>query len=107
MIKMVDLAVRTEGLSHEEFTERWLGEHAELAKQLPGLRKYATTVVADPKRAGCDGIVELSFDDSAALAAAFDSEIGEEVLADAAEFIDMDQGQTIVGQETIQLDDSE
>ena len=107
MIKMVDLAVRKEGLSHEEFVERWLGEHVELAKQLPGLRKYATTVVSDPERAGCDGIVELHFDDSSALAAAFESEVGEEVLADAAEFIDMDQGQTIVGEETVQLDDSE
>lgn len=107
MIKLVDLVVRKEGLTHEEFVERWLGEHADLAKELPGLRKYATTIAADPERAGYDGIVELYFEDSTALKEAFDSEVGREVMADAAEFVDTEQGPTVVGEETVQLDDLE
>lgn len=107
MLKMVDLVVRKQGWSHEEFVERWTGEHAELAKDLPGLQKYATTVAADPERAGYDGIVELYFEDSAAMKEAFDSAVGQAVMADAAEFIDMDQGPTVIGEETIQLDESE
>lgn len=107
MIKMVDLVVRKEGLSHEEFVGRWLGDHAELATQLPGLRKYATTVASNPEKAGYDGIVEMYFEDSGALKAAFDSEVGREVIADAAEFIDTEQGPTVIGEETVQLDDSE
>ena len=107
MLKMVDLVVRKAGWSQEEFVERWMGEHAELAKELPGLKKYATTVAADPERAGYDGIVELYFEDSSALKEAFDSEIGQEVMTDAAEFIDMEQGPTVIGEETVQLDDSE
>ena len=106
MIKMVDLVVRKEGTSHEEFVDRWLGEHSDLAKELPGLKKYATTVAADPERAGYDGIVELYFEDSAALKDALKSEVGQEVMADAAEFIDMDEGPTVVGEEIVQLDDS-
>ena len=107
MLKMVDLVVRKDGWSHEEFVERWLGEHAELAKELPGLQKYATTVAADPERAGYDGIVELYFEDSTAMKAAFDSETGQAVMADAAEFIDMEQGPTVIGDETVQMDYSE
>jgi uncharacterized protein (TIGR02118 family) len=107
MVKMVDLVVRKEGWSHEEFVDRWLGEHAELAKQLPGLVKYATTVAADPERAGYDGIVEFYFEDSTALKEAFDSEVGMEVMADAAEFVDTEQGPTVIGEETVQLDDLE
>ena len=106
MLKMVDLVRRKQGWSHEEFVDRWLGEHAELAKELPGLQKYATTVAADPERAGYDGIVELYFEDSTAMKEAFESEVGQEVLEDAAEFIDTDQGPTVVGEETVQLDDS-
>lgn len=107
MIKFVNLLVREEGRSHEAFVDRWTGDHAGLAKELPGLVKYATSVPTDPDRSTYDGIVELYFEDSAALGEAFDSEVGQEVQADAAEFVDMDRSETMIVEETVQLDETE
>jgi uncharacterized protein (TIGR02118 family) len=104
MIKMVDLLVRAEGYSHEEFVERWTGEHAEIAKELPGLVKYSTSVPTDPEAVDYDGIVELYFEDMASLGAAFDSEAGEAMQADAAEFIDVEAGPRLIVEETVQLE---
>ncbi|KZN23865.1 ethyl tert-butyl ether degradation protein EthD [Haladaptatus sp. R4] len=105
MIKMVDLLVRKDGMSHEEFEEYWLDEHSELAKELPNVKKYVTSVSKDPEKAGYDGVLELYFDSTADMKAAFDSEKGKEVMADAAEFIDMEQGPTLILDETVQLDE--
>lgn len=107
MTKMVDLLVRKDGYSHEEFAERWQSEHAEIAKDLPGLRKYATSVPTNPEAVEYDGVLELYFDDAAALDEAFKSEVGERVQADAAEFIDLDAGPTLVVEETVQLDETD
>lgn len=106
MIKMVQLLLREEGTSHEEFKARWTGEHAEIAEQLPNLRKYVTSTPRDPKKAGYDGIVELYFDSTEDLAAAFESPEGERVQADAREFIDLEGSPSLVVEETIQLDHS-
>ena len=106
MIKLVNLVVRKDEYTHEEFVERWTGEHADLAKDLPGLKKYVTSLPTSPERSEYDGIVELYFEDMEALKAAFSSEIGEAVNADAAEFIDMEQGPTEYVEETVQLDRS-
>lgn len=105
MIKMVDLLVRRDGYTHEEFVERWQGEHAAIAKDLPGLRRYGTSVPTDPERADFDGVLELYFDDQAALNEAFASEVGEAVQADAAEFIDVQTGPRLIVDETVQLDE--
>ncbi|SIR17218.1 conserved hypothetical protein [Haladaptatus litoreus] len=107
MIKMVDLLVRKEGMTHEEFEDYWLNEHSEIAKELPGLRKYVTSVSKDPEKAGYDGVLELYFDSTDDMKAAFGSEQGEKVMADAAEFIDTDAGPTLILDETVQVDDIE
>jgi uncharacterized protein (TIGR02118 family) len=105
MIKMVDLLVRKDGYSHKEFAERWQNDHAELAKDLPGLRKYTTSVPGNATAVDYDGVLELYFDDMAALNEAFESEVGQAVQADAAEFIDMEAGPTLIVEETVQLDE--
>lgn len=107
MIKMVELLVRKDGFTHEEFVERWQGDHAELAKDLPGLVKYATSVPTNPDQVEYDGVLELYFEDAAALQAAFDSEVGQEVQADAAEFVDVGAGPRLVVEETVQLDETD
>lgn len=107
MIKMVDFLVRKDGYSHAEFAERWQGEHAAIAKDLPGLRKYTTSVPTNPNAVEYDGVLELYFDDTAALDEAFESEIGQKVQADAAEFIDLEAGPTLVVDETIQFDETD
>lgn len=105
MIKMVDFLVRTDEYTHEEFAERWQGEHAEIARDLPGLQKYTTAVPTNPDAVEYDGVLELYFHDVAALNAAFDTEIGQEVQADAAGFVDTEAGPTLVVEETVQLDE--
>lgn len=106
MIKMVQLLLRADEISHEEFKTRWRGEHAAIAKQLPHLEKYVTSVPRDPEKAGYDGIVELYFESTEDLAAAFESPEGERVQADAREFIDLEASPSLVVSETIQFDHS-
>jgi uncharacterized protein (TIGR02118 family) len=104
MVKMVQLLVRKAEYTHEEFVERWRGDHAALAKKLPGLQKYTTSVPNAPDRSEYDGVVELYFEDMAALKAAFDSETGDEVMADAAEFVDLDEAPTLYVEETVEFE---
>jgi uncharacterized protein (TIGR02118 family) len=104
MVKMVQLLERRDDYTHEEFVERWQGSHADLAKDLPNLQKYTTSVPNDPQRSAYDGIVELYFEDMADLQEAFESETGEAVMADAAEFADVDAGPTMYVEETVQLE---
>ncbi|MFC3478897.1 EthD family reductase [Halobacterium litoreum] len=104
MVKMVQLLVKRDDYTHEEFVQRWRGEHAAMAKDLPNLRKYVTAVPNDPERSSHDGVVELYFEDMGALAEAFDSEIGEAVQADAAEFADMDAGETLYVEEQVEFE---
>ena len=104
MVKMVQLLVKRDDYTHEAFVERWRGEHAELAKDLPGLQRYATAVPNDPARSSHDGVVELSFEDMDALAAAFDSEVGQAVQADAAEFADVEAGETLYVEERVEYE---
>lgn len=104
MVKMVQLLERREDYTHEEFVERWQGSHADLAKDLPNLQTYTTSVPTDPERADYDGVVELYFEDMADVQKAFESETGQEVMADDAEFADVDAGPTLFVEETVQLD---
>lgn len=101
---MIQLLVRRDDYTHEEFVERWRGEHAELAKDLPGLRRYATAVPNDPERSSHDGVVELTFENMGALADAFESETGQAVQADAAEFADVDAGETLYVEERVEYE---
>lgn len=105
MVKMVQLLVKRDDYTHEEFVERWRGEHADMAEDLPGLQRYVTAVPNDPERSSHDGVVELYFEDMDALADAFDSELGQAVQADAAEFADMDAGETLYVEEQVEYED--
>jgi uncharacterized protein (TIGR02118 family) len=104
MVKMVQLLVKRDDYTHEAFVERWRGEHADMAEDLPELQKYVTAVPNDPERSSHDGVVELHFEDMDALAAAFDSELGQAVQADAAEFADMDAGETLYVEEQVEYE---
>ena len=105
MVKMIQLLVKRDDYTHEAFVERWRGEHAEMAEDLPGLQKYVTAVPNDPAQSSHDGVVELYFEDMAALASAFDSELGQAVQADAAEFADMAAGETLYVEEQVEYED--
>ena len=80
-MKAIILLTRRDGDTPEEFRRWWLGEHAPLARQLPGLRRLVFNL-ADGD-AGYDGVSELWFDSQDAFEAAYMSEIGQRVAADS------------------------
>jgi len=67
MIKWVPLVKRPPTMTIEELHKWWLGPHAEIAKGLPGLRKYVVSLAVDgPENAiqgiQYDGMAEMWFD---------------------------------------------
>lgn len=105
MISVVEFLVREDGYDHEEFVERWRGEHADLAQDLPGLQYYSTAVPTDPDAVEYDGVLELGFESEAALNEAFESDVGQDVQEDAAEFVDLGAGPRMVVEKAVHVDD--
>ena len=103
MVKMVVLLIRKESFTHEEFVTYWEEEHAPLVEELPNVERYVTSVPTEPEKSAYDGIAELYFEDMAALGEAFDTDAGDALLADAAEFSDQDAGEVLYMEETEQL----
>jgi len=92
MLKFMVVLWRKPSLTEGEF-HRFLREvHGPMAVALPGLRRYVQNhVVADPRRMhpGWDAIVELYFDDWAAMEAAWATAEGAAATADVGEFADL------------------
>lgn len=105
MIKIVFGLNRQDGMSHREFGEYWYYEHADLAKQLPGLRRYDLGFPEDPELAAYDGVAELYFEDEQSLEAAMDSEEGAEAASDLENFADTDDILQLVVQPRTLFDD--
>ena len=96
MFKAVILLTRRVDMSHGDFRQWWLEEHAPLARQLPGCRRLVFNVVEpiDGKAAAAggpstahpepDGISELWFESRQAFDAAYATELGRAVAADSA-----------------------
>ena len=76
MIKRVSLIRRRAGMSLPEFHAHWTGPHADIVRQLPGLRGLRFGLVQSwtPAEAGWDGVGEVWFESIAAAEAAFASE---------------------------------
>lgn len=104
MVKMVALLVRTESLGYEEFLSHWEEDHVPLVEELPGVQRYVTSHPTDPEKSAYDGVAEVYFEDMNTLAAAFDSEAGEALLADAEEFADMDAGEVLYMNEETRIE---
>ena len=83
MFKAMILLKRREGMSMEEFLKWWLGQHAELAKQLPGLRRLCFNAVAGDGEGLYDGVSELWFDSEADFGGAYQTAICQAVAADS------------------------
>ena len=73
MIKRTSLVWKRPELSDVEFRRIWLGEHAEYARQLPGVREYTIDFVTDGTDGGPSAIATLRFDSREALDSAFNT----------------------------------
>ncbi|MFL6107393.1 MAG: EthD family reductase [Marmoricola sp.] len=83
MFNLIVLAARPGDWTHAQFIEWWRGEHADVTRPLPGLRRWQHTDLAeggDPGSAGWDGLSVLSFDSPAALDAALASDEWKEAV---------------------------
>ena len=105
MRKLVNLLVRKDGMSHEEFREYWLNEHAPMAEDLPGVAKYTTSLPGDPEKSAYDGIAELYLEDGVDVATVFSSEAGKKIQEDTTNFLDDDAGEILIVDQTVQFDD--
>ncbi|MFC7205452.1 EthD family reductase, partial [Haloferax namakaokahaiae] len=51
--------VRKDGMSHDDFLDHWANTHVPLAREIPGVVRYARVVPTDPDHSEFDGIAEL------------------------------------------------
>lgn len=91
MLKFVVVCHRRVGWSREEFRRYFREVHGPLAQAIPGLRRYVESFVEpEPRRdPPWDAVVELWFDDRAAMEAGWDSEAGRRATADNANCLDL------------------
>jgi uncharacterized protein (TIGR02118 family) len=81
---------RKAGLSLGEFSAYWLGRHAAVALELPGVRGYTQShrIADELGDAPYDGFATFCYDDEEAAIAALDSPEAARAAADAGEFVD-------------------
>lgn len=103
MLKFVVVLYRRPDLSPQEFHENLRKEHGPMAERLPGLRRYVQNhVEPDPSRPhpGWDAVVELFWDDRAAMEAAWRTPEGRRATSHLAEFVDLSRSSwSVVGEE--------
>ena len=105
MLKVCTLFKRKKGLSVAEYQAYWRGEHPNFVKRLPGVRRYAQnhplveTFETDPPI--YDGVVELYFDDSAALKHLSTTQEYQDLNADEENFVDRSTIQLVFTDEQV------
>lgn len=97
LLKRMSILKRLPALSEDDFRREWR-RHAELVRRMPGVGGYRQNVVTAREREKgrpcgyealpIDGIVELWFENTATLQAAFASPAGQETMAHAKAFLD-------------------
>ncbi|ELZ98171.1 hypothetical protein C440_02948 [Haloferax mucosum ATCC BAA-1512] len=106
--------VRKDGMSHDEFLDHWANTHVPLAREIPGVVRYARVVPTDPENAEFDGIAELYFESLDALRAGLGHESSRDYdpddpkakapREDVDNFLSIGDRPRFVGQETVQKD---
>jgi uncharacterized protein (TIGR02118 family) len=90
MIRRVGLLRKHPDLDSEAFFRHWIEHHAELARQVEGLRGYRINrIVGASGDASWDGLGELWFDDAAAAETGLSgsSALAREIDADLRRFV--------------------
>jgi uncharacterized protein (TIGR02118 family) len=108
--------VRKDGMTHEEFLDHWENEHVPIAREIPGVVRYARVVPTEPEAAEFDGVAELSFEDLGALEASlgvsgnrdYDPDDPKAAAAreDVDNFLALEARLRFIGRETVQKDET-
>lgn len=104
MVKFVVVLYRRSDVPTDRFQAILRGEHAGMAEQLPGLRRYIQNHAApDPtrKHPGWDAVVELYWDDLSSMEAAWASPAGKRATDHLAEFVDLARSTWSIVQEEV------
>ncbi len=103
MIKVAAFFKRKAGSSVEDFQRYWRTTHGDIAKELPGLRRYVQCHtlpgIYKKQEPVYDGVAEIWFDDTDALRDAAASAVFRAVKDDEAKFMDVDTYGDIVTEE--------
>ena len=105
MFKAMILLKRKEQYTHREFKNWWLGKHARIMNQLPGLKKSCFNP-CENEDALYDGVAELWFETEEDFHAAYQSEIGKAVASDSLAHISR-RDRLFVDEHNIKIDSSE
>lgn len=89
--RIVILGKRDERMDHDECIEYLEQEHKPIIERLPGLHRFTVSVPPDPDEAGYDELAELWFKTADDLRTATDSEVWQRAVADAENFVDLDE----------------
>lgn len=89
--RIVILGKRKDGITHEECIAYLEHEHKPIVKQIPGLHRFTVSVPPDPDEAGYDEMAELSFKSEEDLISAMDSDVWEQAIEDAKNFVDLEE----------------
>ena len=81
MFKAIILLKRKNGLGFEEFKSHWINHHADLVKQLPGIRRAIFNFHTGEGE--IDAVSELWFDNEQDFHDAYASDIGQKVAQDS------------------------
>ncbi|XVH31415.1 EthD domain-containing protein [Haloferacaceae archaeon DSL9] len=108
--------VRKDGMTHEAFLDHWANEHVPLAREIPGVVRYARVVPTNPEVAEFDGVAELYFEDLDALRAGLGHESSRDYdpdhpkaaapREDVDNFLSIEDRPRFVGRETVQKDET-
>jgi len=110
MIKVVYCITKKAALSDEQFFRYWKDVHGSVGSRIPGLRRLVQSrriaIPGDTRLPDYDGVVELWFDDEAALLAARQSAEWKASTADEANFIDQSRVAYVVTKEHTVIDEN-
>jgi uncharacterized protein (TIGR02118 family) len=104
MIKLVYCITKKQGMTDEEFFHYWEKVHGPIGARIPGVRKMVQSHrinIPGDRSADYDGMVELWFDDMAALLAARATPEWQASSADEAHFIDHNKVAYFVSEEHV------
>ena len=103
MVKLIYCFRRRQGMDDAAFNDYWEKVHAPIGAQIPGLKGFvqsrALHIPGDARRPDFDGVVELWFDDIAALLRARSSKEWLRSGLDEANFVDPESTAYLVTEE--------